>query len=189
MKMTLLLLEDVDDLGKKGEIVETAPGYARNFLLPKKFAIIATKEALKRQKKLQEERAKKAIEDKKDSEILAKKIETLTLNIKVKVDPEGKMYGSVSHKDILDLLEKEDIKLEKRNIDLKHPIKKTGEFDILLKLKEGVTAVFKLNIESETEKLEKKVVEEIKQEAPVEEPEKTEEPKKSLEKEDEKPSE
>lgn len=146
MKQKLLLIEDVEDLGKSGEVVSVKPGYARNFLLPRRKALIAKKHTLRIQKKLQEEREKRAVVEKKESEELAALIGGKVLSIDVKVDPEGKMYGSVSSQDIVALLEKEGIKIEKKSVNLKHPIKETGVFDITFKLKEGVEAGCKLKI-------------------------------------------
>lgn len=146
MKQQLLLLQDVDDLGKSGEVVSVKAGYARNFLIPQKVAIFADKHTLLIQAKLQEERVKKGIEDKKDAEALKEKIQDMVLSIHVKVDPDGKMYGSVSIGEILDLFAKEGHVLEKKYIQLKKPIKETGIHEIPLKLKEEVTASFKLKI-------------------------------------------
>src|SRR5579872_4257004 len=111
MQYQLLLVEDVDDLGRSGEIVKVKPGYARNFLLPRKFAVIADKGTLRMQARLQEERAKRAEVDKKEAEELALTINGKEVSILVKVDPEGHMYGSVSAHDIAHLFEKEGIKL------------------------------------------------------------------------------
>lgn len=150
MKQKLLLLEDVEDLGRSGEIVEVKSGYARNFLIPKKKATIAKKHTIALQKKLVEEREKKAVLDKKEAEELVAKLEKIVIEKEVKVDPEGRMYGSVGILDILQLLEKENIKLKKKDVLLKKPIKETGVFDIDFKLKEGVLASCKLKIIKES---------------------------------------
>lgn len=155
MKQNLLLIVDVDDLGRSGEIVSVKPGFARNFLLPKKLAYVATPHTMLMQKKLQEERAKIAVIDKKEAEELSKAIEQFTLETHVKVDPEGKMYGSVTAQDIVTLLEAKEIKLDKRNILIKNPIKSTGTFEITLRLKEGVLATCKLEVIGEGGKLPK----------------------------------
>lgn len=146
----LLLIEDVDDLGRSGDIVAVKPGYARNYLLPEKKAIVATKNALRMQARLKEERAKRAEVDKKEAEVLAGKITGMTLTIEVKIDPEGHMYGSVNAMDIARLFEQEGIKLEKRNVVLLAPIKELGVHQIQLKLKEGVPASFTLQINSDS---------------------------------------
>lgn len=162
-KLKLLLLKDVEDLGRLGEIVAVKPGYARNYLLPKKAAIFATKNTLKMQEKLQKERAIKSIEEKKEAEALAKIIEPMTLTITVKADVDGKMFGSVSAVDIAKLFEAHSIKLTKKNINLKKPIKEIGVYEIPILLKEGVETKVSLKIVGEKvkkpkiEKEEKKV--------------------------------
>ncbi|MCB1114269.1 MAG: 50S ribosomal protein L9 [Chlamydiia bacterium] len=139
MSLKLLLIEDVDSLGRSGDLVEVRPGYARNFLIPQGLAKHANKEVLRLQAKLQEERQKKALEDKKDAEAIKAKLEGLELSVAVKVDPEGHMYGSVSVQDILDLILKaSQVELDKKAVQLAHPIKKTGTHHITLKLKEEV---------------------------------------------------
>ncbi|MEN9654963.1 MAG: hypothetical protein RL235_1075 [Chlamydiota bacterium] len=146
MKRTLLLLEDVDALGKKGEVVTAKAGYVRNFLMPRGFAMPASPNVLRKQEKLRAERAKQAVIDKRESEELSAKIETLTLETRVKVDPEGHMYGSVSAGDIALLFQEQGYSLEKRSIQLPRPIKETGVHKLTVRLKEGVTAVCSLHI-------------------------------------------
>jgi large subunit ribosomal protein L9 len=146
MRQTLLLLEDVDGLGRSGDIVNVKPGFARNYLFPEKKGILASKQTIRLQDRLKEERAKRAIEDKNAAEELAKRLEGLVITMEVKVDPEGKMYGSVSSQDILSFLEKEGFTLERKFIQLKKHIKETGVFPISLKLKEGVPATITLKV-------------------------------------------
>lgn len=149
MKNQLLLIHDVDDLGRSGDLVTVKPGFARNFLIPQKKAVFATKGTLRMQEKLREERAKQAVVDKKDAEELAERVNGLTIKTTVKIDPEGHMYGSVTVYEILELLKKEGIELERRNIVLPQPIKELGAREINLKLKEGVPAKFTLKILAE----------------------------------------
>lgn len=150
MATKLLLIEDVDSLGRSGEIVGVKPGYARNYLLPQGLAVIANKQTLRQQERLQEERQKKSIADKKEAEEVAARIEGTTLTKIVKVDHEGHMYGSVAAHEILQLLqEQQKIELDKKSIQLKHPIKATGVHAVHVKLKEGVTASFNLKVMSE----------------------------------------
>ena len=148
MKNQLLLLQDVEDLGRSGDVVSVKPGYSRNFLLPQKLAVIADKFTLRLQSKLKEERSKKAEIDKQEAEALAKKIDGMVLEIEVKVDPDGHMYGSVSSLDIARLFEKEGVAVERRNVVLPHPIKTLGIHPIHLKLKEGVPAQVTLKVHS-----------------------------------------
>ena len=168
MRNQLLLLNDVDDLGRSGDIVSVKPGFARNYLIPQKKAVIADKFTLRMQAKLKEERAKRAAMDRKDSEALAKKIEGMVLEIRVKVDPDGNMYGSVGYTDIIRLFEDMGIKLERRNILLIQPIKMLGIQTINLKLKEGIPTHFTLKVISESA-LPEEVVPQATEEAPSEE--------------------
>jgi large subunit ribosomal protein L9 len=149
MKQQYLLIDDVEDIGRSGEIISVKPGYARNYLLPQQKAVLASPHTLRMQSKLQEERAKKADVDRKEAEELAAKLQGLTLKIAVKVDPEGNMYGSVGPTDIIQLFEKEGIKVDRRNIGLNKPIKEIGVHQLTLKLKEGVTVGYTLQIVGE----------------------------------------
>lgn len=146
----LLLIEDVDDLGRSGELVKVRPGFARNFLLPQQKAVIADNSTIRMQARLKEERAKRAAVDLKEAEALAARLTGMELTMLVKIDPEGHMYGSVSALDIVELFAKEGIALERRNIVLHQPIKALGVHNLNLRLKEGVPAAFVLKVESET---------------------------------------
>lgn len=146
-KQTLLLLEDVDGLGRSGDIVNAPTGFARNFILPRRKGVIATKNAIRMQEKLQEERLKQAVKDKADSEKVSEHLKDKSYEVIVKVDPDGHMYGSVAQHDIVELLqEKEGLELLKKDVLLLHPIKTTGVHAITLKLKEGVTAEITLKV-------------------------------------------
>lgn len=143
----LLLIEDVIDLGRKGEVVSVRPGYARNFLFPHGFAVLADARALKMQQRLQEERKAKAEQDKKESEQLAASMEGVTVTTIVKVDHEGHMYGSVSAADISKLIhEQAGLTVDKHHIALKHPYKEVGVFECPIKLKEGVLSAVTVKI-------------------------------------------
>lgn len=150
MAAKLLLIEDVQDLGRSGDIVTVKPGYARNFLLPRGVAVVADKGALRMQARLKEEREKKAALDKAEAEKTAGQIAEVTLSTIVKVDQDGHMYGSVSAHDIADLLlSQAGMEIEKRAIALKHPIKALGIHKVNVKLKEGVTASLTIKVMSE----------------------------------------
>lgn len=147
MKNQVLLLEDVDQLGRSGDIVTVKPGYARNFLLPQKKAVVAEKHLVRLQERLRQERAKRAAADKTQSEALAKQLEGQMLRTQVKIDAEGHMYGSVAQNDIVSMLQEQlNVTVEKRNVVLPKPIRKLGEIEVELKLKEGVPAKIKLEI-------------------------------------------
>jgi large subunit ribosomal protein L9 len=150
MATKLLLIEDVEHLGRSGDLVTVKPGYARNLLIPSRKAVVADKRTLRLQAQLQEKRRQIAITDRKDSEELAARLAGQTVRTVVKVDHAGHMYGSVSTGDIVDLLQAQHgIVIEKRSIQLKHPIKEIGVTDIVMKLKEGVVAQFHLKVLAE----------------------------------------
>jgi large subunit ribosomal protein L9 len=144
----LLLLEDVDDLGRSGDLVKVKPGYARNFLLPQKKAVVADNYTLRLQARLKEERAKLAAVELAEANEIASKIDGLVLTTEVKVDPDGHMYGSVTNVDIARLLENEGHKVDKRSVVLLQAIKQLGVYPIQLKLKEGVPAKITVRVMS-----------------------------------------
>lgn len=146
MKNQFLLISDVDDLGRRGDLVSVKPGYARNFLIPKKKAVVADAFTLRLQSKLRAERLQQAENDRKDAELLAQNIEGRELVVEVKVDPDGHMYGSVSALDIARLFQAEGLHVERKHVVLMHPIKALGSHTIQLKLQEGVPASVLLHI-------------------------------------------
>lgn len=141
-KPQLLLLEDVKNLGRKGDLVKAKRGFVRNFLLPKKQAVIADKRTIRWQERLQEERAKQAEEDKAASLVLAQRLEEERFCLDdVKIDGGGHLFGSVAAQDIVTLLKDKDVvELERKHVLLAKPIKKVGVYTIALTLKEGVSA-------------------------------------------------
>ena len=167
-KQRLLLIDDVEDLGRKGEVVEVKSGFARNFLLPKQKATFATNHTLRMQTRLQEEREKLAVSDKVESEGLAKKISKIpSIQLDVNVDPEGTLYGSVTSTDIAKKLLDENLDVDKKYIKLAKPIKETGTFEVPIHLKEGIEALITVIVKGEgqvispvVEKEEEKVAEE-----------------------------
>lgn len=147
MAQKILLLEDVENVGRKGEVAAVKPGYAFNYLIPQGFALVANRTALRRQVKLQEERRIRAEQERKESLELSSRLEGETVEIEVKVDHEGHMYGSVSALDIIRHVKlKTGIDLEKKMIPLKHPIKEVGIFDLSIRFKEEVTAQIHVKI-------------------------------------------
>lgn len=149
MKQQLLLLDDVDGLGRSGDVVTAKPGFIRNFLLPQKKAVIADKQTIKMQARLKEEREKRAAVDRKESEGMAAKLASVVISTEVKIDPEGKMYGSVTTLDISRLLQDKGYQIERKQVLLPQPIKNLGTHTINLRLKEGVPATFTLEVTPE----------------------------------------
>lgn len=159
-KYHILLLEDITNYGRKGDLVHVAPGYARNFLLPQKKAMLATRATIKMRSRLQEERKKQADIDRKESEKIAQKLEGRTFETVVKVDPEGHMYGSVTSMDVLEILLREGLEVEKRHVSLIQPIKHIGTHQVNLRLPEGVEVAIGLIVKPDREIVKRVVAEE-----------------------------
>ncbi|MBM3193804.1 MAG: 50S ribosomal protein L9 [Chlamydiae bacterium] len=150
-KYNLLLLEDVINYGRKGDLVHVAPGFARNYLLPKRKALLATRVTIKMREKLQKERKEQAEIDRKESEKLALKLEGKSFETTVKVDPEGHLYGSVTAHDIMEIVVREGFTIEKKHVALLHPIKQIGTYQVNLRLPEGVEVAVALVVKPDRE--------------------------------------
>ena len=136
----VILKEDVKNLGKSGDLVNVAEGYARNFLLPRSKAVEATPKNLKRmehEKRLIQDQLKKEMKGAQD---LATAIAAVSITIPVQVGEEGKLFGSVSPKDIAEELTKQGIQIDKRQIQMEKPLKELGQTTIPVKIHREVTA-------------------------------------------------
>lgn len=144
--MQVILREDIDNLGKIGDLVKVADGYARNFLVPAKKAIEATPKnvhAMDHAKKMVADRMRKL---KKEAAADADMIKALAITIKVKSGEEGKLFGSVTTMDIAEAMKAQGVTVDKRKIVLDEPIKRLGDFTVTVKLHADVTAEFKLSV-------------------------------------------
>ncbi len=159
-KYHVLLLEDIVNYGRKGDLVHVAPGFARNFLLPQKKALLATRVTIKMRTKLQEERSLQASIDRKESEKLAATLEGKTFETIVKVDPEGHLYGSVTAAEIMDIMNREGYEITKKHVALIHPIKNLGSHQVNLRLPEGVEVSVGLIVKPDREIVKKAVAKE-----------------------------
>lgn len=150
MKQQLLLLEDVDGLGRSGDIVTARSGYSRNYLIPQKKAIIAGAGTLRLQAKLKEERMRRAAADREESEKLAETLKSIVLEFQVRVDPDNNMYGSVTIADMIQAAAEKNIVLTRKNFPHSHyAIKNLGKKSVPLKLKEDVPATLTVEVTSE----------------------------------------
>lgn len=147
--MKVILLQDVEDLGKKYEIKEVKDGYAKNLLLPEKLAKPATKETLEWLNSQKEEIAKEAEEDLKKSQELASKVDGMEVNISVKVGEEGQMFESVNTQKISEKLKEMGFEVKKSHILLESPIKELGEFPVKLNLDHNLEVEIKVIISEE----------------------------------------
>ena len=133
--MKVILTQDVKSQGKKGQLVDVSDGYARNFLLPKKLAVIATAENLNTMK--QQEKARKAQQaaEKAEAEALAKKLESLTVKVAAKAGEGGRLFGAVTAKEVSEALsEQYGVNIAKTKLVLDEPIKACGGYQIKAKL-------------------------------------------------------
>lgn len=147
--MEVILVEDVKSLGKKGDIVNVSDGYARNFILPKKLGVEATKQ------NLHELKLKKNAEEKRLQEILAearelaKKLEASTVKLEIKAGEGGRTFGSISTKEIaLALKEQSDLEIDRKKIQLSEPIKNAGSYTVAVKLHPKVTVDLKVMVDA-----------------------------------------
>lgn len=145
--MKVILKEDIKGVGKKDQIINANDGYARNYLFPKNLAVPADKGNLTnlQSKKTSEEHRKEL--EREFAKETAKKIEDITLKLPVKSGENGKVFGSITAKEIAENLEKQyKITVDKKKINLQEPIKNLGTFNIEIKLYDGVIAKLKVNV-------------------------------------------
>ena len=145
--MEVILREDVPSLGKAGQIVKVKPGYARNFLFPRNLAYEATEGNKKRIAAEQAAHAAKRAAEQKEAEAMAGRLGAITVVLKAKSGEEGKLFGSIGANDIAVALEKMGHAVDKRRIDLEHPIKAVGEYTVPLKLHSDVTAKLRVAVQ------------------------------------------
>jgi large subunit ribosomal protein L9 len=149
--MEVILREHVDNLGRRGEIVKVADGYARNYLLPRKLALLAT---AGNKKQIDRERVKfdaKELEERKVAEAVAERLNAIDLEIARKVGETEALYGSVTSGDVADLLHAKGFDIDKRRIVMPEPLKKLGEYTIPVKLHRDLTSNVKVRVVAEGE--------------------------------------
>ena len=150
--MKIILLEDVEDVGKKYEVKEIKAGYARNFLIPRKLVKLATRENLKWLESQKEEIEKKAEEDLKKAQELASKVDGIEVVINIKVGDKGQLFESVNSLKISEKLKSMGFNVKRSQIKLEEPIKETGEFPVKINLDHNLEAEIRLIIVGEEEK-------------------------------------
>lgn len=148
--MKVLLLKDVKGTGKKGDVLEVSDGHGRNFLIPKGLARPATDATIREQAHIQASVADKKSRELAEAQAQGRHIETLTVQLKGKAGEGGKLFGSLTSKDIAEGLEKQHgIVLDKRKIQVEHAIKDQGERSVEIKLYPGVSCKLKVNVTAE----------------------------------------
>lgn len=152
--MEVILLQDVDNLGARGQLVKVADGYGRNFLLPKKMAVLATPQSRKWIEQQRVRFLKLSAKEKADSEELAKMLAGVQLTFQRKTGEQGALFGSVTALDVADALAERGYKIDRRRIPLDPPLKVLGEYDVPVRVHREVTATVKVKVESDEPALE-----------------------------------
>jgi large subunit ribosomal protein L9 len=147
--MKVILREDVENLGKGGEIVDVKPGYGRNYLLPRGLAVTANPKNVREVEHQKQIASAKAAKLKASAEAIAKRLADTPVVLRRKVGEQDKLYGSVTALDVAEALAARGLQIDRRSIDLSDPIKTTGEFDVPVKLHREVVGKAKVKVEPE----------------------------------------
>jgi|TARA_B100001142_G_scaffold62438_1_gene61639 large subunit ribosomal protein L9 len=147
--MKVILKEDVQNLGQQGDVVEVKSGYARNYLMPQKLAILFTKQQKKSIEEAQRVEERKLEREKDQLESVLKQVEDLSLSLKMQSEEDSKLFGSVTKLDIVKLLEENGITIDKKYVDLSSPIKTLGEHKVNIVFTKEMSASFTLTVEKE----------------------------------------
>ncbi len=144
--MEIILTESVDGLGEIGEIVNVKPGYARNYLLPKKLAVRADKSNVKQLEHQKRQLERKALKVAKTAEALKTRLEALKCQFELRAGEEGKLFGSVTSADIFAKISEAEIEIDRKKIQLDEPIKTLGEHKVSIKLPASVVAELSVEV-------------------------------------------
>jgi large subunit ribosomal protein L9 len=147
--MEVILKEDVQKLGHRGDVVKVAEGYGRNYLLPRKLAIEATAGNKAVIEQMKQSAVRRSAIEKADSEALSKQLEAVTLTFARKAGEKDHLFGSVTSSDIAEGLEQKGFNIDRRKIQLHEPLKSIGEFDVPIRLHRDVTSRIKVVVEKE----------------------------------------
>ena len=147
--MKVILMTDVPALGHRGETRDVANGYARNFLLPRKLAVPATPANLKNVEHLKRQRVREEHRALEAAKATAARVEGLVLAVTARASDDGRLYGSVSAQDVVEFLEKHQVPVEKRRVQLEEPIKAVGDYKIPVRLHGDVTATLAVSVTAE----------------------------------------
>lgn len=142
--MQVILREDLDNLGKSGEVVTVKPGYGRNYLIPHGLAVVATEQDVARVAHEKRVIAARQAKLSKDAQAEADKLSQVSVSIPVTVGEEDKMYGSVTARDIVDALQAKGVTIDTKKLVLGEPLKALGLAEVPVKLGRGVTATIKV---------------------------------------------
>ena len=147
--MKVILKEDVKNLGQQGDVVEVKAGEARNYLMPKRLAILFTEQQQKSIEEAQKVELRKLEREKDQIDSVLKDIKALSLSLKMKSEEDNKLFGSVTKLDIVNLLEENGVKIDKKYIDLASPIKTLGEHTVNVSFTKDMSESFTVLVEKE----------------------------------------
>ncbi len=147
--MKLILREDVENLGRGGELVDVKPGYGRNYLLPRGLAVPANPKNVRELEHQKSVAAAKAAKLKASAQAVAKRLAETPVTLKRKVGEQDKLYGSVTALDVAEALAARGLEIDRRSIDLAEPIKTLGDFDVPVKLHSEVVGKVKVTVLAE----------------------------------------
>jgi large subunit ribosomal protein L9 len=147
--MQIILQENIEKVGSRGEVVDVAPGYARNYLLPRKLALEASPGNLKRIEKIRQTLAKRTATEREQALAQAELLNLVTLTLARKAGENDQLFGSVTAADLAEALAKQGFEVDRRRIQLAEPIKLVGESTVTAKLVHDVTATFKVIVARE----------------------------------------
>lgn len=147
--MKVILRDDITTLGKAGEAVNVRDGYARNFLVPRHLAYVATPGALKKIEHEMRQRARVIDRERMSAEEYAKRLEPVIVTVPMRVGDESRLYGSVTAQMLSDNLERQGFDIDRRMIHMEEPIRTLGSHEVSVRLKHGVTGKFRVNVIAE----------------------------------------
>jgi len=148
--MKVILIQDVDNLGKIGDSVNVKNGYARNFLIPNKLALFANDQNMKSIESMLKQQELKNAKERSNLESLSKVLDKVTLKFELKAGEEGKLFGSVTSQMISDELAKQDLSVDKKEIVLDEPIKELGKHKVDINLGENLSASIQIKVNEES---------------------------------------
>lgn len=147
-KMKVLLVQNVEKLGQAGEVKEVAGGYGRNYLLPKGFAVLATRGQVRQAEERLKAQQRRDLAARRDAEALASRLSGVTLRFTARVGELDRLYGSVTNNDIADKIKAQlDMEIDRRKIDLEEPIKRIGIYPVKVRLAQGLEPVVNVVVE------------------------------------------
>lgn len=147
--MKVILQADVKNIGKKGEIVEVADGYGRNFLLPKKLALPASAENVNVAKAQAGSKARKDAMVEDEARLMAAQLEKVTVDIPVRIGENGRLFGAVTGKDVAEALKKQNIDVDRRKIAIRSEVTSEGIYEAVVKVHPSIATTIKIHVRKE----------------------------------------